>query len=287
MNKNTYLKASGKWLGIAVTVLTLAACATTFDQGINAYNRGNYDEAYNLWLPYARAGDAGAQHNLGLIWENGYGFRQPNARLAKFWFSKAANQGSVMSMIALGKIYESEEDLENAFAYYYQAARWGDRDGIAGLRRLKAPIPDADLQRRAQLEQAVIDAQKAEALAGLAGAIGGAIGCSMAGGGCGGSVPPTTPTQYRSQQVVPTKVLNGPSSCRSNYDCPNSTSYRCVKAPLQFEGVCLKLVNEYGTQQFQVPSSSNIGMSNRPQCNFTTDCPIGFRCDTKLKACVK
>ena len=76
-------------------------------------------------------------------------------------------------------------------------------------------------------------------------------------------------------------------ACTSDFNC--GIGHRCVKAPLQSTGVCMKTVDEYGTPQYNMPDLDSIGpnMNLEGQCNFNTDCPIGFICDRRLKACIK
>jgi hypothetical protein len=76
-------------------------------------------------------------------------------------------------------------------------------------------------------------------------------------------------------------------ACSSDFSC--GIGYKCVKAPLQSSGVCMKTVDEYGTRQYNLPDPNSVGpnMNLGGQCDFNTDCPIGFRCDRRLKACIK
>lgn len=281
--KPSSVAAIGRLIGAVAMMLALASCVTSFEQGWNAAQQGNYDEAYEWWLPSARAGDALSQHYIARIWEKGYGSRPVNLEQAKYWYSQAANQGSVASMISLGELYEKQGDTDSAFAYFYEAARWGDLRARASLRRLNAPVPEPDLMRRMEYEQAVREARSAEALIGLAES----IGCYVGGGTCGSSTSTAASASTASRQSIPTQVVSGPRSCRAATDCPNFMTYRCVKAPLQFEGVCLRNVNEFGNQQFQTPRASDYNISIQPECRFSTQCPVGFRCDPELKACVR
>lgn len=89
----------------------------------------------------------------------------------------------------------------------------------------------------------------------------------------------------------PTNTLNQVSQsggCRSDYEC--SSGLKCIKAPLNSTGVCLQPVNEFGTPSYPSLPNPNSVLPNynlTGQCQFDTDCSIGFKCDTKLKACVK
>lgn len=62
---------------------------------------------------------------------------------------------------------------------------------------------------------------------------------------------------------------------------------RCVKSPYKTYGVCMKSVNEYGTQQYDLPRLDSINPKYEGDCDFDTDCPIGFYCHRKFKVCVK
>lgn len=77
------------------------------------------------------------------------------------------------------------------------------------------------------------------------------------------------------------------AGCNSDFEC--GIGYRCVKAPLQSSGTCMKSVDEYGTPTYDLPSTDSVGpnMKIEGDCDFDTDCPIGFRCHQKYKACVK
>jgi hypothetical protein len=59
-----------------------------------------------------------------------------------------------------------------------------------------------------------------------------------------------------------------------------------VKAPYKMKGTCMTSVNKYGTKTYKAPSTSSM-YSGSASCSFNSDCPIGFKCDRRLKACVK
>ena len=85
-------------------------------------------------------------------------------------------------------------------------------------------------------------------------------------------------------------VLSAPAyakSCSSDYSC--GIGYTCVKDLYKSRGTCMKTVNEYGVQQFNMPSSNSLRIRgyNDAECTFNTDCPIGFKCDRRSKVCIK
>ncbi|WP_278917033.1 hypothetical protein [Helicobacter pullorum] len=54
----------------------------------------------------------------------------------------------------------------------------------------------------------------------------------------------------------------------------------------EWEGQCIKAVDEFGIQNFNEPRS-NYGPKIESGCNFDTDCPLGFKCDSYSKECVR
>ena len=54
-------------------LMTLSApvAAQDFQKGLDAAQTGDYATALQEWTPLAEAGDANAQYNLGLMYENG------------------------------------------------------------------------------------------------------------------------------------------------------------------------------------------------------------------------
>jgi hypothetical protein len=75
------------------------------------------------------------------------------------------------------------------------------------------------------------------------------------------------------------------SDCISEFDC--GIGYRCVKAQFTTYGVCMKSVNEYGMQQYDLPRLDSRNPKYEADCDFDTDCPIGFYSHRKFKVCVK
>jgi hypothetical protein len=63
-----------------------------FQTGVDAYNRGDYATAYREFLPLAKQGDAKAQNNLGVMYDNGLGAPQDYAEAVR-WYRLAAEQG--------------------------------------------------------------------------------------------------------------------------------------------------------------------------------------------------
>ena len=118
--------------------LVLCLCAQTFAQssasqekflrGVDAYARGNYAEAANLWLVESYEGSSDAQFNLGVLYIEGKGVAQ-NRNEALFWFTRAAEAGHVEAQYNLGHLYfedkENSESVAIAVAWWRKAAEQG------------------------------------------------------------------------------------------------------------------------------------------------------------------
>jgi len=54
-------------------LVSAQAIAGPYEDGIAAYDRGEYAAALSLWLPLAEHGNVSAQYNLGMLYRDGKG----------------------------------------------------------------------------------------------------------------------------------------------------------------------------------------------------------------------
>ena len=78
--------------------------AQDFMKGSNAWAAGDFAKALQEWTPLAEAGDAYAQYNLGVMYQNGDGVPPDPKETAK-WYRLAAEQGHVNAQLGLGAMY--------------------------------------------------------------------------------------------------------------------------------------------------------------------------------------
>jgi TPR repeat protein len=71
---------------------SLGVLAGPWEDGMAAYNRGDYMPAIRLFRPLAEQGNARAQHLIGLMYHRGEGVARNSVR-AFAWFSLAAAHG--------------------------------------------------------------------------------------------------------------------------------------------------------------------------------------------------
>ena len=98
------------------------------EDGWAAFYRGDYETAYQLWLPLAEKGNPRAQNNVGSLYLTGWGWTVPPdyAEAAK-WFRLAAEQDNARGQLRLSDMYESglgmKKDLVQAYMWLSLAAR--------------------------------------------------------------------------------------------------------------------------------------------------------------------
>jgi hypothetical protein len=91
-----------------------------------AFQRGDYATVLKILRPKAIAGNPSAQHNLGFMYEKGYGVER-NPSVAASWYEKSANQGYPDGQLALGRLYFEgvglQRDIVEAYKWMYLAGR--------------------------------------------------------------------------------------------------------------------------------------------------------------------
>jgi len=106
-----------------------AAAAGPLEDGVAAYQRHDYAVAMRLLRPLAEQGNAVAQYNIGLIYDDGDGVPQDYAA-ARAWYLKACAQGFAPSQNNLGSMYATghgvARDPAQAVTWYLKAAEQGD-----------------------------------------------------------------------------------------------------------------------------------------------------------------
>jgi TPR repeat protein len=93
-------------IGAVVTAQLLGASAAfggPWEDGMAAYNRGDYVPAMRVFRTLAEQGNARAQNVLGVIFRKGQGVPKNPAR-AHMWFSFAANRGEAGARAELREV---------------------------------------------------------------------------------------------------------------------------------------------------------------------------------------
>jgi TPR repeat protein len=121
----------------AASSLVLASNAHAgFAEGASAYNAQHYDLALKEILPLAKAGNADAQHLLGLMYYMGRGVKR-DYKAALEWHRKAALQGKADAQYVVGAMYYTgnavPQDQKTAVQWFRRAAEQGHPDAQQAL----------------------------------------------------------------------------------------------------------------------------------------------------------
>jgi TPR repeat protein len=107
-----------------------------FAEGASAYNAQRYDLALKEILPLAKAGNADAQHLLGLMYYMGRGVKR-DYKAALEWHRKAAVQGKADAQYVVGAMYYTgnavPQDQRAAVQWFRRAAEQGHADAQQAL----------------------------------------------------------------------------------------------------------------------------------------------------------
>jgi TPR repeat protein len=91
-----------------------------FEEGMAAYERGDYAATVKEWRPLAEQGDATAQHHLAWLYLIGRGVPQDYEEAIR-WFRKAAEQGDSDAQTNLGSLYLLGDRIPQD---YTEALKW-------------------------------------------------------------------------------------------------------------------------------------------------------------------
>ena len=125
-----------------------------FDQGLIAFDRGEYADAARILRPLAEQGDARAQFLLGFMHRRGRGVPQDFAEALK-WLRRAADQNEAGGLRFLGSMYHGGEgvprDLVSAYVWFSLAdakTKEPPSKELADIARQLTPAQMAEAKKR-------------------------------------------------------------------------------------------------------------------------------------------
>jgi TPR repeat protein len=123
----------------------------------------NSEEAANWYRKAADQGDAVAQYNLGVMYGIGRGVAE-NEWSARILFRKSAEQGYAPAQYNLAVSYErglgGPADLVAAYAWYDLAAQRGYDDGVNGRDRIAARLAATELDKARDMSLSLLASYK-------------------------------------------------------------------------------------------------------------------------------
>ncbi|HEX6792284.1 MAG TPA: hypothetical protein VF304_00415 [Casimicrobiaceae bacterium] len=97
----------------SIVLLLAAGCAFAgpYEDGIAAYDRGDYAKSLASWLPLAEHGHRTAAFNVAVLYEKGLGTPQDYREAAR-WYEKAAGEGDLEAAYNVAAFYETGNGVE-------------------------------------------------------------------------------------------------------------------------------------------------------------------------------
>ncbi len=89
---------------LLLALAPLSTFAELVNDGLDAYNEGDFERAFDLWKAAARQEDPVGQYNLAVLYYNGEGVNQDLLQAYK-WFRKSAELGYADAQYDLGLMY--------------------------------------------------------------------------------------------------------------------------------------------------------------------------------------
>ena len=121
---------------------------SSYQQGMDAYERGDYETALKEWRPLAEQGEAEAQRFLGSMYYQGKGVPQDDQEAVR-WYWQAADQGDAYAQNTLGYMYHDgkgvQKDSIQAYMWWVLSAEQGFRLAKESLETVEKKMTPAQL----------------------------------------------------------------------------------------------------------------------------------------------
>ena len=125
-----------------------------FQKGLDAAERGDYATALKEWTPLAEQGNAIAQFNLGVMYDEGTGVPQDYNTAVK-WVTLAAEQGNADAQYNLGLMYGNRggvpQDYVRAHMWFNLSASQGGEDATQSRDIVEKRMTPADISAAQKL----------------------------------------------------------------------------------------------------------------------------------------
>ena len=144
----------------AFACLSVTTAFADFYDGVFAYSRGEYEQAYNTMRSLAETSDHGlAQYYIAMMYLRGQGVEQSYDEAAG-WFRKAAEQGIKQAQYRLAELYMKgrgvPKDYEYAYAWYRAGAEQKHKKSMAALAAAEQNLSPEELQEAERLARKFI-----------------------------------------------------------------------------------------------------------------------------------
>ena len=125
-----------KLIFIWLLLISNVIYASSFDEGLNLSQKGDFKNAYIKWYPIAKQGNRDAQFQIGLMYSFGNGVKVDHLESIK-WIKLAGNNGNRTAQLFLGDLYFDGKNVRQNFIeaekWYKLSANLGDEDALVAL----------------------------------------------------------------------------------------------------------------------------------------------------------
>ena len=126
---------------LAMIAVFAAPAWAGYEEGVLAYESGDYRAAYDEFSALSAGGHAGAEFMLGVMYFNGQGKPLDNL-LAAAWFHKSARKGNVMAQLAYGSLYIRGRGVPRDLVEAYMWLTLVTEEDVSSLHRQAALLRD-------------------------------------------------------------------------------------------------------------------------------------------------
>ena len=151
---------------LLITILIFLFSCTGNDDPKRAFEQGEYEKAYELWLPLARTGNLEAENYLGIHYYLGLGVKRDYKEAVK-WFEAAAKAGLPDAQRNFGDMFHYgrgvPQDYYKAFIWYFAASQQGHEtakrslDNLTGNNKL---TPNQQMHAKLEANKFITDPAK-------------------------------------------------------------------------------------------------------------------------------
>ena len=159
------------FLTIILACLPITPALADFNDGVFAYSRGEYEQAYNTMRSLAETSEHGlAQYYVAMMYLQGNGVGQNYEEAAK-WFRKASEQRIKQAQYRLAELYMKgrgvPKDYEYAYAWYRVGAEHRHKKSMGAITAASENLSPAELEEAEKLARKLIrqygpEAEKAQ-----------------------------------------------------------------------------------------------------------------------------
>ncbi len=153
-NNVTHLKIltclQGPFLAISLALPAAAEQRLTVEDARDLMEAGRFEEAYDVFWPAARSGNADAEEWIGVIYALGLGVEK-DYRRAFEWYLRASMKGHPGAQSGVGWYYElglgmPAPDLVRAYMWYTLSAIGGDPDAAISLEEVVKKMTQEEIE---------------------------------------------------------------------------------------------------------------------------------------------